>query len=195
MVKIIGGIISLYILVVGNVIFQGIIQEFYWKCFFDGYGLVKEWLVEVKFDLVIVVYNDYGLNFFLDKVFIFVFGCVDIYENVDEGWGLKLVLFFIGDVKLLWYLVEFLIEQEFDICMCQEMKVDYGFVNFICVLFGDQKFWLVKVILLVVNIVQYLVFSVVCCLKLGKVLGKVLEFYLEDICVVILGIGGMFYQL
>ncbi|MCP4235246.1 MAG: protocatechuate 3,4-dioxygenase, partial [Aestuariibacter sp.] len=89
MAKIIGGITSSHIPAVGNAITQGITQEPYWKRFFDGYEPAKEWLAEAKPDLVIVVYNDHGLNFFLDKVPTFALGCADIYENADEGWGLK----------------------------------------------------------------------------------------------------------
>ncbi len=195
MAKIIGGITSSHIPAVGNAISQGITQEPYWKRFFDGYGPAKEWLAEAKPDLVIVVYNDHGLNFFLDKVPTFALGCADIYENADEGWGLKPVPSFTGDVKLSWHLAESLIEQEFDICMCQEMKVDHGFVNPIRALFGDQEPWPVKAIPLAVNTVQHPVPSAARCLKLGKALGKALESYPEDTRVVILGTGGMSHQL
>jgi len=84
MAKIIGGITSSHIPAVGNAISQGITQEPYWKRFFDGYGPAKEWLAEAKPDLVIVVYNDHGLNFFLDKVPTFALGCADIYEVSDQ---------------------------------------------------------------------------------------------------------------
>ena len=98
-------------------------------------------------------------------------------------------------MKLSWHLAESLIEQEFDICMCQEMKVDHGFVNPIRALFGDQEPWPVKAIPLAVNTVQHPVPSAARCLKLGKALGKALESYPEDTRVVILGTGGMSHQL
>lgn len=43
-------------------------QTPYWQRFFAGYEPVKEWRARVDPDIAIVVYNDHGLNFFLDKV-------------------------------------------------------------------------------------------------------------------------------
>ena len=89
MAKIIGGVTTSHIPAVGNAISDGLTQDPYWKRFFDGYGPVHDWLAEKKPDLIIVVYNDHGLNFFLDKVPTFAIGCADKYDNADEGWGLK----------------------------------------------------------------------------------------------------------
>jgi protocatechuate 4,5-dioxygenase beta chain len=66
---------------------QGLESEPYWKRFFEGYEPVKEWLTEVDPDIAIVVYNDHGLNFFLDKLPTVALGCADIYHNADDGWG------------------------------------------------------------------------------------------------------------
>lgn len=195
MAKIIGGITSSHIPAVGNAISQGLTQEPYWKRFFDGYGPAKEWLAQAKPDLVIVVYNDHGLNFFLDKVPTFAIGCADEYQNADEGWGLKPVNPFTGNAPLSWHIAESLVEQEIDICTCQEMKVDHGFVNPMRALFGDCETWPVEAIPLAVNTVQHPVPSAARCLKLGQALGKALASYPEETRVVILGTGGMSHQL
>lgn len=196
MAKIIGGVTSSHIPAVGNAIEDGVTQEPYWKRFFDGYGPAKDWLKRTDPDLVIVVYNDHGLNFFLDKIPTFALGCADIYENADEGWGLKPVVPFKGDVQLSWHIAESLIEQEFDICTCQEMKVDHGFVNPLRALYGTPKEkWPIKAIPLAVNTVQHPVPSAARCLKLGRALGKAIESYPEDMKVVIFGTGGLSHQL
>lgn len=195
MAKIIGGITSSHIPAVGNAIQQGLTQEPYWKRFFDGYGPAKDWLNENKPDVVIVVYNDHGLNFFLDKVPTFALGCADIYENADEGWGVKPVAPFTGDAQFSWHMAESLVQQEFDICTCQEMKVDHGFVNPLRALYGTCDPWPVKAIPLAVNTVQHPVPSAARCLKLGRALGKAIESYPEDINVLIMGTGGMSHQL
>ena len=195
MAKIIGGITSSHIPAVGNAISNNLQQEPYWKRFFDGYGPAKEWLKNARPDVVIVVYNDHGLNFFLDKVPTFALGCADEYHNADEGWGLKPVAPFKGNAPLSWHLAESLVEQEFDICMCQEMKVDHGFVNPIRALYGDHEVWPVEAIPLAVNTVQHPVPTARRCYKLGKALGKALESYPDDTRVVILGTGGMSHQL
>jgi protocatechuate 4,5-dioxygenase, beta chain len=195
MAKIIGGITTSHIPAVGNAIEHGLQQETYWKRFFDGNGPAQEWLKNAKPDVVIIVYNDHGLNFFLDKVPTFAIGCADKYENADEGWGLKPQPPFDGDVELSWHIAESLIEQEFDMCTCQEMLVDHGFVNPMRALYGDHDVWPVKTIPLAVNVVQHPAPSAARCLKLGKALGKAIESYPEDTRVVIFGTGGLSHQL
>ncbi|MCP5145566.1 MAG: protocatechuate 3,4-dioxygenase [Gammaproteobacteria bacterium] len=195
MARILGGVTSSHIPAVGNAIANNLTQEHYWKRFFDGYGPAQEWLQKVKPDIVIVVYNDHGLNFFLDKVPTFALGCADMYHNADEGWGLKPVAPFQGDAEFSWHLAESLVEQEFDICTCQEMLVDHGFVNPIRALYGTHEKWPVKAIPLAVNTVQHPVPTAARCLKLGRALRKAIESYPEDLKVVIFGTGGLSHQL
>jgi protocatechuate 4,5-dioxygenase beta chain len=195
MARIIGGITSSHIPAVGNAIDQGLTQEPYWKRFFDGYKPAQAWLEAMQPDLFIVVYNDHGLNFFLDKVPTFALGCADSYESADEGWGLSTMPTFQGDAAFSWHLAESLVEQEFDICTCQEMKVDHGFINPLRALYGTPKQWPVKTIPLAVNTVQHPAPSARRCLKLGHALGKAVAEYPEDLKVVVLGTGGMSHQL
>jgi len=198
MARILGGVTSSHIPAVGNAIENGVTQEPYWKRFFDGYEPAKEWLRQADPDVVIVVYNDHGLNFFLDKMPTFALGCADTYHNADEGWGLKPVVPFSGDAQLSWHIAESLIEQEFDITTCQEMKVDHGFVNPLRALYGTPgpgETWPVKAIPLAVNTVQHPLPSAARCLKLGRALGRAIESYPEDTKVVIFGTGGMSHQL
>jgi protocatechuate 4,5-dioxygenase, beta chain len=195
MARIIGGVTSSHIPAVGNAIANGLTQEPYWKRFFDGYEPAKAWLQKHKPDVAIVVYNDHGLNFFLDKVPTFALGCADKYDNADEGWALKPVSPFKGDAQFSWHIAEKLVEQEFDICTCQEMKVDHGFVNPIRALYGTHEVWPITTIPLAVNVVQHPVPSALRCLKLGRALRKAVESYSEDLKVVVLGTGGMSHQL
>jgi len=195
MANIIGGVTTSHIPAVGNAISQGLTQEYYWKRFFDGYNPVKTWLKEKKPDVIIIVYNDHGLNFFLDKSPTFAIGCADEYQNADEGWGLKPTAPFTGDAEFSWHLAESLIEQEFDMCTCQEMLVDHGFVNPARVLFGDHEVWPIKTIPLVVNTVQHPLPSAKRCYKLGEALKVAIESYPEDLNVVIAGTGGLSHQL
>jgi hypothetical protein len=63
-------------------------QDPYWKPFFDGFVPVREWLAEVSARRGGGVYNDHGLNFFLDKMPTFAVGAAPEYRNADEGWGI-----------------------------------------------------------------------------------------------------------
>ena len=49
-------------------------NEPYWKPFFDGFPPIHNWLDQVQPDVVVVFYNDHGLNFFLDKMPTFAVG-------------------------------------------------------------------------------------------------------------------------
>jgi protocatechuate 4,5-dioxygenase beta chain len=195
MAKVIGGITTSHIPAVGNAINNNLQQEPYWKRFFDGYGPAHEWLKDNPPDIVIVVYNDHGLNFFLDKIPTFAIGCADEYHNADEGWGLPPRPPYRGDAQFSWHLAESLVAQEFDICTCQEMKVDHGFVNPIRVLFGDSDNYPFETVPFAVNTVQHPVPSAKRCLDIGRALGEAIRTYGEDKNVLILGTGGMSHQL
>ncbi len=195
MARIVGGVTTSHIPAIGNAMTDGREQEPYWKRFFDGYEPVKEWLAEVDPDIAIVVYNDHGLNFFLDKVPTFALGCADTYKNADEGWGLDMRESFEGDAELSWHLAESIIRQDFDLCTCQEMLVDHGFIVPMALMWRHLPEWPVKVIPFAVNTVQHPVPSAARCYALGQALGRAVESYPEDQKVVIFGTGGMSHQL
>jgi protocatechuate 4,5-dioxygenase beta chain len=195
MARIVGGVTTPHIPAIGNAMTQGLENEPYWKRFFAGFEPVKEWLAEVQPDIAIVVYNDHGLNFFLDKVPTFALGCADRYESADEGWGLQTLASFEGDAEFSWHLAESLISQEFDLCTCQEMLVDHGFVVPMALMWRHLPEWPVKTVPLAVNTVQHPLPSSRRCLAIGQALGRAIESYPEDKKVVILGTGGMSHQL
>ncbi len=196
MAEIVGGITSSHIPAVGNALADPEARNSdYWKRFFDGYEPVKEWLAEVDPDLAIVVYNDHGLNFFLDKVPTFAIGCADEYSNADEGWALPQLVTFQGDAAFSWHLAESLIGQDFDLTTCQEMLVDHGFVVPMQLMWGHLDEWPVKAIPFAVNTVQHPLPSARRCLALGHALRTAIESYPEDLKVVVLGTGGMSHQL
>jgi protocatechuate 4,5-dioxygenase, beta chain len=68
MARIIGGIGTTHVPAIGNAIAKGLQQDPYWKPFFSGFGRAHEWIARVRPDVVVVFYNDHGLNFFLDKL-------------------------------------------------------------------------------------------------------------------------------
>lgn len=195
MAKIIGGITTSHIPAIGNAMAGKKENDPYWKRFFDGYEPVKAWLEEVKPDIAIIVYNDHGLNFFLNTVPTFALGCADEYHNDDEGWGLPTTASFKGDVEFSWHLAESLINQNFDLTTCQEMKVDHGCVVPMSLMWRHLPEWPCKLIPLAVNTVQHPLPSAQRCYDLGKALRKAIESYPEDTKVVIFGTGGLSHQL
>ena len=194
MAKIIGGITTSHVPAIGRAIAKNLQQEPYWKPFFDAYAPVQQWLTEVKPDVVVLIYNDHGLNFFLDKMPTFSVGAAPQYTNADEGWGIPALAPFRGDPALSWKLIESLVAEDFDLTTCQEMLVDHAFTLPMALLWPDQK-WPVKVIPVCINTVQAPLPSAARCYKLGQAIGRAVAAWPGDEKVVVLGTGGLSHQL
>ncbi len=111
MARIVGGICTSHIPAIGNAIARGLQNDPYWQPFFEGYPPVREWLDRVQPDVAVIVYNDHGLNFFLDKMPTFAIGAAPEYQNADEGWGLPTLPPYPGDPALSWHIIESLVER------------------------------------------------------------------------------------
>src|ERR1051325_7651905 len=102
MARIVGAVTRSHVPGIGRAISLGLQEDPYWKPFFDGFRRVHEWLEEVRPDVAVVIYNDHGLNFFMDKLPTFAVGAAAKYTNSDEGWGLPVVSPFPGDPDFSW---------------------------------------------------------------------------------------------
>jgi protocatechuate 4,5-dioxygenase beta chain len=195
MAKIIGGIATSHVPAIGLAIARGLQQEPYWKPFFDGYKAVHEWLARMRPDVVVLIYNDHGLNFFLDKMPTFAIGAADSYRNADEGWGLPVARSFCGDASLSWHLIESLTADEFDITTCQQMLVDHAFVVPMQLLWPGGGAWPVRTVPICINTVQHPLPTPARCFKLGRAIGRAIASYPEEARVLVLGTGGLSHQL
>jgi protocatechuate 4,5-dioxygenase beta chain len=223
MATIVGGIATSHIPSIGKAIARGWQNEPSWKPFFDAYKPVHEWLEAVKPDVAVVIYNDHGLNFFLDKIPTFAVGAAAQYNNADEGWGLPVALPFPGYPELSWHLIDSLVAGEFDITMCQEMLVDHAFTVPMALLWPETGVGgpadseeaakrctemirtvgptlmsgsrPVKTVPISVNTVQFPLPSPSRCYKLGKALGWAIQNFDEHERVVVIATGGLSHQL
>jgi protocatechuate 4,5-dioxygenase, beta chain len=195
MATIIGGIGTSHVPAIGKAIAEGRQQEPYWKPFFDGYLEAQAWLERMKPDVAVVIYNDHGLNFFLDKMPTFAVGAADQYFNADEGWGLPVSKPYPGDAELSWSIIEHLVDEEFDITMCQEMLVDHAFVVPNQLLWPGKDRRPIRTVPIAINTVQHPLPKPARCYKLGQAIGRAIEAYDKDIKVVVLGTGGLSHQL
>ena len=199
MARIVGGITTSHIPAIGNAISKGLFEDPYWKSFFDGYPPVRDWLDRTQPDVAIVIYNDHGLNFFLDKMPTFSIGAAREYQNADEGWGLTPLPPFQGAPELSWHLIEGLVAEEFDVTSCQEMLVDHGFAVPVSLLWPDRVTTApagqIRTIPVCINTVQHPLPSPKRCYKLGQAIGRAVASYPEDLKVVVIGTGGLSHQL
>jgi protocatechuate 4,5-dioxygenase beta chain len=194
MAKIVGGVTTSHVPAIGRAIAKNLQQDAYWKPFFDGYAPVHRWMETAKPDVVVVFYNDHGLNFFLDKMPTFSIGAAPSYTNADEGWGIPQVPPFSGEQNLSWHLINELIAADFDLTTCQEMKVDHAFTLPMALLWPDQN-WPVKVVPVCINTVQFPLPSAKRCWALGEAVGRAVQGFGSDQRVLILGTGGLSHQL
>jgi protocatechuate 4,5-dioxygenase beta chain len=195
MARIVGGIATSHIPAIGKAIAEKRQNEPYWKPFFDGYDAAHKWLATARPDLVVCVYNDHGLNFFLDKMPTFAVGAAAEYQSADEGWGLPVLKPFPGDPDFSWHLIESLVADEFDITSCQEMTVDHGFVVPMGLLWPGADNRPVRTVPVSINTVQHPLPSPARCFKLGQAIGRAIESYKKDVKVLVLGTGGLSHQL
>jgi protocatechuate 4,5-dioxygenase beta chain len=194
MARIVGGICTSHIPAIGNAIARGLEDDPYWRPFFAGYPRVREWLAEVEPDVAVMIYNDHGLNFFLDKMPTFAIGAASEYRNADEGWGLPTVAPFAGDPNLSWHIIESVMADEFDVTTCQEMLVDHAFTVPLMLLWPGRD-RAVRTVPVALNTIQHPLPSPMRCFKLGRAIGRAIESYPDDVRVVVIGTGGLSHQL
>src|SRR5215510_13888636 len=195
MARIIGGIATSYVPSIGKAIARRLENDPLWKPFFDAYKPVHAWLDDVQPDLAVVVYNDHGLNFFLDKMPTFAVGAAPEYKNADEGWGLPVVAPYPGHPQFSWHLIESLVADEFDITSCQEMLVDHAFTVPMSLLWPERGWRAIPTVPIAINTVQFPLPSPTRCYKLSKAIGRAIESYKEDIRVLVVATDSLSHQL
>jgi protocatechuate 4,5-dioxygenase, beta chain len=195
MARILGAVTTSHVPAIGNAIAKGLQNDPYWKPFFKGWDGVHAWLAKVKPDAVVVVYNDHGLQFFLDKLPTFAVGAAPEYRNADEGWGLPTLPPYRGNPNLSWHMIESLVADEFDLTTCQEMVVDHAFTLPLKLMWPDAEVCPVATVPVAVNTVQHPLPTPTRCYKFGRALGRAIESFPEDLKVVMLGTGGLSHQL
>jgi protocatechuate 4,5-dioxygenase beta chain len=147
-------------------------------------------------DVALVIYNDHANAIDLSMTPTFAVGTAASYQVADEGWGRRPVPAVVGAPELSDHLVESLIDDSFDITVCQELDVDHGLtvpLSVYCPEPGDA--WPCAVIPIVVNVIQYPQPTAARCLALGRALGRAVQAYPEDLKVAVFGTGGMSHQL
>jgi len=195
MATIMGCITTSHVPAIGNAIAKGRQEEPYWKEWFDGFTPVHRWLDRVRPDVAVVVYNDHGLNFFLDKLPTFAIGAAAEYQTGDEGWNLPAVRPFPGDPALSWHVINSVVTAGFDVTMCQEMAVDHAVCNPMQLLWPGGEPWPVRIIPVEINTVQFPLPSAARCYEFGQAIGRAIASYPSGERVVVIGTGGLSHQL
>src|SRR6476620_1986776 len=152
-------------------------------------------MAKAKPDVAILVYNDHATAFTLDIVPPFAIGCAASYAPADEGWGPRPVPVVEGHPELASHIAQSVIQQDFDLTVCNHFDVDHGLTVPLSLMFGQPSAWPCRVIPFPVNVVLYPPPSGNRCYQLGKALRRAIESYDEDLDVHVWGTGGMSHQL
>jgi len=195
MARIIGCVTTSHVPAIGAAIAKGRQEEPYWKEWFDGFAPVHRWLDSVRPDVAVVVYNDHGLNFFLDKLPTFAIGAAAEYQTADEGWNIPTVAPFAGHPALSWHVINSVVAEDFDVTMCQEMLVDHAVCNPMQLLWPGGGPWPVRIVPVEINTVQFPLPSAARCYRLGQAIGRAVASYPSGERVVVIGTGGLSHQL
>jgi protocatechuate 4,5-dioxygenase beta chain len=178
-------------------------EEPYWQPLFAGYEFSRQWIQDNPPDVVFLVYNDHATNFSLELIPTFALGTGAQFTVADEGWGPRPVPDVQGHPELAAHIAQSVIQQDFDLTLCNQMKVDHGLTVPLSLMCGDPPRsgapasgrWPFKVIPFHVNVVQYPVPSGQRCFALGQAIRRAVESFDEDLNVQIWGTGGMSHQL
>ncbi|MFN7153082.1 MAG: class III extradiol dioxygenase subunit beta [Acidovorax sp.] len=180
---------------IGAAIDLGKTGEPYWQPLFAGYEPSKQWMHDNKPDVVFLVYNDHATSFDLGMIPTFAIGTAAEFEPADEGYGPRPVPKVMGHPDLASHIAQSVIQQDFDLTIVNDLKVDHGLTVPMNLLFGSPEAWPVKVIPFAVNVVQYPVPSGARCFALGQAIRRAIESYDAPLKVQIWGTGGMSHQL
>jgi hypothetical protein len=164
-----------------------------WAPLYDGWEPAKEWLTQLKPDLMVVVYNDHMNRFFFDAYPSFALGAADSYPQADEGWGQRDFPDFPGHAAFSWHLAQSLVEDEFDPTICQEMSVDHGILSILPLL--TETHWPAPIVPIAANVIQHPIPTPRRFYRLGEAIRRAIASYPEDMRVLAVSTGGMSHQL
>jgi protocatechuate 4,5-dioxygenase beta chain len=194
MAQIIGGLATSHVPIIGRTMAANKQSEVAFKPFFDAFAPVHAWIDAARPDAVILLYNDHGLNFFLDNMPTFAVGAANAYRNADEGWGEPASRSFAGDAALSWHLVNALIADEFDISTCQEMVLDHAGITALD-LAWDRESDIPPIVPIVINAVRPPFPTPMRCWRFGQALGRAIKSFAPARKVLVIASGGLSHEL
>jgi aromatic ring-opening dioxygenase catalytic subunit (LigB family) len=164
-----------------------------WKSFFEAYARINAWLKEIRPDVIVFFYNDHLNHFELSHYPTFALGLNESMPVLDEGFGRRNFDNVPGDVDLGWHLARSLVADEFDLGLCQDLKLDHGIMSLLPMM-SDQP-WQYKLVPIAVNVIQEPLPLPKRVWKLGEAVGRAIRAYEGDARVAVVSAGGLSHHL
>ena len=193
--QVLAGLGTSHVPMIGRTLSAGREAEVDFAPFFSGFDAVRAWSEDVRPTVAIVIYNDHGLNFFLDNLPTFAIGVANSYHPADEGFGEPVAREFTGAPELAWHIARSLIDDEFDIATCREMKLDHACTTALDLIWGANSTPPVALIPVVINAVQPPVPKPARCFALGQAIGQAVRSFAGEARVLVIGSGGLSHEL
>ena len=152
--RITASVYSSHVPAIGAAIDHGKTAEPYWAPMFQGFEFSKRWMKEHLPDVIFLVYNDHATNFDLSVIPTFAIGTAAEFEPADEGYGPRPVPRVKGHPRLASHIAQSVIQQDFDLTIVNQLKVDHGLTVPMNLMFGTPAEWPCAVIPFHVNVVQ-----------------------------------------
>lgn len=194
MATIVGGIGASHSPTIGFALDHDKQDEPAWAPIFEGFGAVRQWLVDQKVDVLFMIYNDHVTSFFFDHYSAFTLGVDDHYQAADEGGGPRDVAPARGHAALARHIGASLVADEFDMSFFQGKPVDHGCLSPLSMFAGRGNAWPGWIVPLQVGVLQLPIPSPARFYKLGKALRRAVQSYPEDLRVAIVATGGLSHQ-
>jgi protocatechuate 4,5-dioxygenase, beta chain len=195
MAKLLAGLGTSHVPSIAAALDKGMRESDEWKPFFDGYIPPQDWVAANKPDIAVVIFNDHGNSFFLDRMPTLALGVSEEYPLADEGWGPRALPAFPGAADFAWHLADAMVEHHFDPLICRELAVDHGMQVPMELVFGRPQAWPVKVVPILINTIQYPIPTPRRMWDLGRLLRRAIESYPSNERVLVMGTGGLSHQL
>jgi protocatechuate 4,5-dioxygenase, beta chain len=154
---------------------------------------VKRWLAEARPDQIVIVYNDHLNHFTFDAYPTFALGVADEFPQADEGFGLRPFPSLAGDTQFGWHVANYLVRHEFDLTICEDMKIDHGIYSWLPYVAAPP--WPAPVLPLAVNMVRHPIPTSNRLRKLGEAIRAAIETYPGNARVAVVATGGMSHQI
>jgi aromatic ring-opening dioxygenase catalytic subunit (LigB family) len=164
-----------------------------WKIWFDGLQPVKRWLADARPDQIVIVYNDHLNHFTFEAYPTFALGVADVFPQADEGFGLRPFPSLKGDTQFGWHVANYLVRHEFDLTICEDMKIDHGIYSWLPYVATPP--WPAPVLPLAVNMVRHPIPTSVRLRRLGEAIRAAIASYPGNARVAVIATGGMSHQI
>lgn len=164
-----------------------------WQPWYDGILPVRGILADLAPDHLVVVYNDHLNYFTLDSYPTLALGIGDEFRQLDEGWGPRDLPHLTGDHEWGIHLATHLVNNHFDLTVCQELGIDHGIFSWFPYVLDPP--WSMPVTPLAVNMIREPLPRPRRLAELGAALRTGIESSPRDERVLVVATGGMSHQI